>query len=693
MSKENRLYSCRYVNPKCDRIYEIQVFGVYSDQDTPIRAFGASSNIEVVNLPPTTMSVTSIDDGQYEIPFGMPEPMFATISIDISELDIENNINHKNFVELVMMPDKCSLKPCLAVKETSTKSPADYSGVTFLGKINKGIAEGLGLHQKQIALKVEHIISYVLRNIKVPNYLALPNDTTSIVDIFTYVTEAEEYQNKIRQHDSPFAFYLHSFQHNYQPSRYALLDATESMETQNKKVNYYRQAISTNSPPNTWGKGYNQGIEADAPDYPDGKLTNVIERYVHELKYSNLYYVNLSDMFNCIGDIIKNEYKKHCRNYVDVRNFRLSNIFNQIKYYKQKYDASGEKGALLATEDLYIKKGVQLFNKESGFSFQNLVKRCRWNNLFDVLETLALANLCKVNIYTDNIGFTDGKSFDTTFHFPNGLMTMDINSMQPAEISDIKINVNPLDNLDVVYLEHTGDDITNQQDAIAGVNNTDKCTSIQLVWHNQIPNNAKGWKWHDNFRDVINTLAQDRYANWAKWGARRSDARNWNFVTLNKAGGNFVYLLWYIEEAGVPAGMMARRQFPYLVHFDTQAVIKGYIANNKAGETAAKNVSKAQVTGCLHNQVIDKIREDWYNDRTTPHYELTLKIPIVLWEQFSNGTNKRQEPTAYLRAADYKINTKTAWGHDLSKSDKWFVIGCTRNIKDGTCELKLINNR
>ena len=701
MAKEDKIYRCQYTNVKCDRIFEIDIFGVYSSND---KTFGNINTAEnTIILPHSTISVINIDDGQYEIPFGMPDnSMHAEILIDISLLDIERNTDHKNFVELVMLPNKCKLKPCVVIKEhytdyleeggndmqgNITQGDDTQANITFIGKIDKGIASGLGLDQKQITLKVEHLICYILRNIQVPNYSTLPNNT-SVVDIFTYITEAEEYKNKIRQHDSPFAFYWHKFtsgSNSSWPQRTALLYMVEPIEEPKEEINRYRDKNRLN-----YKKGTNQIIHADNPNYPNGAPTEAIgwldKVYIYDLGYSNLYYVNLSDMFNCLGEIVKKEYKKHCRNYLPIGDFQLSNIFSQIKYYKQTYNGSSEKGNPLSIEDLYIIKRTQLFHKQTGFSFKRLVKDCRWNNVFDVLETLALANLCKVEIYPNDIIFSNGKTTQNN-------EVININpSLQPVEISDIQVNMNPLDNLDVVYLEHTDDDITNQQNAMTGANNTDKCTTIQLVWHNQIPNNAKGWSSNSNSKESMVTLTTNpnKYGRWFYWGSRQKNI-NGGYRRIDKAANYFVYLLWYIEEAGIPEGMMARRKLPYLVHFDTKLALK-----NLDLAKVSESVSKVQITGCLHNQIVDKIREDWYSNEQAniPHYELTLKIPIVMWEQFiQDRASNAQMLTHHINKMVYKINITTAWGHNLSISDKWFVIGCTRNFADGTFELKLINDR
>ena len=131
-----------------------------------------------------------------------------------------------------------------------------------------------------------------------------------------------------------------------------------------------------------------------------------------------------------------------------------------------------------------------------------------------------------------------------------------ISRNQPVEISDITFNDNALDNIDVVYLEHTDDDVRNKRSATNGATNmSDNNITVQLVWHNQIPNNANGWGRLHSARSVVTRppgMAANRSIEWRAWGWREIKEDN-NKIGMhevrhiNKPGFDFAYLFWYFE--------------------------------------------------------------------------------------------------------------------------------------------------
>ena len=609
MAKENNIYKCCYADTQADRIYTIKVFAV--NEAPGITGGDAIFDLETgkvigyraiketagdppiidneentVWLPPETMSFKGLTILSHKGHWGLPEPIYATIDVDISSLDLEDE-KHKHFIELVFLPNKCKLRPCIVINERSTNNLGSDDGADdgydtdiFIGKIEKGIADGISVRQRKITLKAQQLTSFVLRNIPMMTGNNEQYGVGSYPTLFAYLINGPD---RIPTKSSPFAFYYDQIDGI---NRSFIVYSPKPWNDAKVKADY-RWVNET--------KVYQNTDLKQGKDWPS---------YNYHLDRTNITFIKFSDLLDKLSEYVANQMNIHCRNYKTFQsgstgnNISLSDVLMN-KYYKQKYDGSGKADDKLLIHELYIINTITLNNGVVSYDFSGtkLIKSARLNNVYDFIDLLAEGNLCKIKIRWDCLmEFQDAGLNETTIEryvteelYVNG-------DLHPVNINNITMNLNQLDNLDICNLEYTNDDIRNVQNAVNGANAGDVCTTIQLSFHNQIPNNiGGGFIRFDTRKYVYSKKAKDDvtnienlYIGYRYWGGKDiygtkgHDSRYWH---INKNGNDFVYLMWYFagwskrEDLLTDLGV----EYPFLVHF-----CDGFKLKNRRTDTSTQ---------------------------------------------------------------------------------------------------------
>jgi len=697
------IFECEYTNLACNRKYKIEVFGVQSENDAGI------GGLPRVVLPPSVISLKSIDYGQYDVPYGMPSGYSATVGINIAELDLSNS-DHQLFIEMCINPNKWKLKPTMLIMEMSTvpDAPAPTAHYHFVGKIAVGGADGISIEQTEIELKVPQIFYYVLTNISVPNcnftyyppsgsWIRFgPGNIFSVAMALSWHTSELESILPLRR---PFAYYSQ----NYTNDAYYGKKGSHSLL-------YFPHPSLTER-----GAGIDRANDySDVPRADDLSRKDKVWQW-RDLWWNYIEFVKPYDVLKAISFIVTHELNKHSRRSPSYAGYNtdFTEIFDKspLKYNKQLHNGSGLKGASLQFKDLYTINKIHLkYGKLTGkkdakdgeiteatvFDFSRLARDGRWNNLWEFLETLTLSNLVKVRINSESFIVEKAKEIVNT-----ATRKIQVKQNSPCEVNDIAFNaLNPLDNIDIVYLESTQDDITNHRDAINGVSNTKDGADVtmQLVWHNQPPNNAAGWNsilgaGSSGPRILSRIDAKgniDRSVNWENFGSGWQDyiliARQ--DLGAGKSGSQFVYLLWYFDNISGSYPDAFNADMPYLVHNGVVDVPIEF-SNSFPVSTFIKEI---QDKGCVHNQIIQHIRSEWSSGNPT-HYGCTLKIPITILESLFSSKPSSYLPTGIFDICNYEIDTVARFGIDLSKAKGWIVMGFKVDYQSGFAEINLINNR
>ena len=485
--------------------------------------------------------------------------------------------------------------------------------------------------------------------------------------------------------------------------------------------------------PSATEKGYWRDRKSPTTNIPraDTLASPITIRNWRDLWWNYIEFIKPYDVMRVISFFVYMELNRHSRGYpvYTHNNIALTEIFDKspLKYNKQSYNVDGRKGAAIQFKDLYTINKIHLkYGKLTGkkdasdgeiteatvFDFRRLATDGRWNNLWEFLETLTLGNLVKVRIKSENFIVEKAKEVVNT---ANRKIVVKQNS--PCEVYDIAFNaLNPLDNIDIVYLESTQDDITNHRDAINGVSNTKDSSDVtmQLVWHNQPPNNAAGWNRIARVRSskgssesypamILSRVDAEgnigKEVRWDNFGRNTSNESAGEVVVYSgrrrdlgdsKSGSQFVYLLWYFDNLNSMNSLMFNADMPFLVHNGFEGFDMAFGTSNEREPSAI--IKEIQEKGCVHNQIIQHIRSEWNSGNPT-HYGCTLKIPITILESLFAKDPESQVLTSIFDLCNYEIDTVARFGIDLSKAKGWIVMGFKVDYQSGFAEINLINNR
>ena len=137
---------------------------------------------------------------------------------------------------------------------------------------------------------------------------------------------------------------------------------------------------------------------------------------------------------------------------------------------------------------------------------------------------------------------------------------------------------------------------------------------------------------------------------------------------------------------------MLNIEFPYLVHsgYDRKIDFPGTYISMKPNRIA-ESVREIQDNGCLHNQVINSIRDNWYGNPNLTHYKLTSRTPILRWEQLLRSSTMQGDlPVNLFDRVNIRINASAKFGLVLTDHFRWWVLSNKCNLDDGMFELELL---
>ena len=674
------------VLPQCNRRYKFELFGV----DEALK--GNVSTAKRVVLPETVMSLKTIEWGMHAHPFGMPNKVpNATVIVNISELNPANNDDHKVFVEMCMNQGKWSLRPTLYITELrgidleSDEIPTGNGDGRhfFVGKIESSGTTGINLDDVETEILVTHLFYYVLTNMSVPAFAEwksdMPNYTADkaglMMDIFSYAVETGGF-DKIQR---PFAFYADN---NWDEKRATVLYFPRPSNARRKRNNMREEPLA------------------------DGSRT-VKFRDWNDLYGSYIEFIKLYDLLFKLESLVIEECNKHTRGLTRPPNVNFRDIYQNspLKWYKQTYNNTGAKGAELNFEDMYIFSKInhkstneslddweKKLKPTTVFDLNHLARRGRWNNMWEFIWCLATSNLVRFQYDTSKLNFENPKVLEDRQKSHKIVVSRE----NPIEVDEIIANyINPLDNVDIVYLEsNMTDDIRNHRDVVGGVSNNknNRDLTMQLVWHNQPPNNARGFNSSGFMTNAYVTAwvdGRDRvFQSWGKNVGGDSIERTDFFYDLGdaKSGYQFNYLIWYFENLKPIFNNRLNMTFPYLVH-------NGIAELESGSHDLHEVVNQIQTRGCIHNQIVSIIDADWRKKGIT-HYGVALKIPLIMLEDcIEKILGRHLVATNSFDGFDYQIDTVARFGIDLSKEKGWFIMGSKVDYQEGIAEVELINRK
>ena len=560
---------------------------------------------------------------------------------------------------------------------------------TFVGKINTSGADGVGLDETKLQLKLEHIVYHAMRSMNTNDWNAFIITLPAIYNIFRFAASRCEVK------DSPFAYYFNT------PSGIG-----------------GRRVMGLLFPrPSAF-----YSDKAKRPMFMAGGDDNTVDREEWwDLGRSYIRFIKFSEFLDKMSEFINRTIGYHLRatsatmpKYVDLTTILTH---SPLKYFKQTYDNSGQKGQELQENEPHIisrivrnvRQGtvshidnISDDNDVTVFNISMLAEDGRWNNVFEFVWSLITSNLLKPlysDLFLDFINSTNNNQWNL---FP---ATIDKVLIDPKKvvIDDIVVNdINPLDNIDICYLDNTPDDIKNHRQSNNTSNTSDDYLTIQTVWHNQPPNNANGWTisgvWqkHSANLSVVAYDASNKIFTFENWGVDiiPNDPFSSFRMDLNKPAQEFVYNLFYFENGKSIANNMLSADFPVLVHngenlplFNTEQ--SGAILPHRTTQQATQITRNIQDKGCIHN-TINKIIKENFTSPTEPHITLQLSIHFRTLQEI---VTPRIYSTKDIQFIKFNIDTVTRFGIDLSSAKGWDILESSVDCITGICKFKLANRK